>query len=153
MSDYNELLLDAYSGELFGDALFGALAERFDGERRAKLRSLQTIEARTAAALRQLVDDAGVDAGNDDATRAQGRAMVEGGELEWEGFLRALHDALPQFLANFVRLRELAADPHDPALHALVEHEQTISAFAQLELSGASDVSHFVLTRYLESAP
>jgi hypothetical protein len=50
-------------------------------------------------------------------------------------------------------LDELAPDPHDPALVALVAHEQAISAFAQLEIAGHHDISTAVLTRYLETAP
>ena len=69
------------------------------------------------------------------------------------GFVKALHDALPPFLANFVRLREVADDPHDRALSALVAHELAINAFAELELAGHHDVSDVVLTRYLEAAP
>jgi hypothetical protein len=64
-----------------------------------------------------------------------------------------LHDALPPFLANFVRLRELADDPHDRALSALVAHELAINAFAELELAGHPDLAGVVLTRYLEGAP
>jgi len=42
------------------------------------------------------------------------------GDLGWDDFVKGLHDALPAFLANFVRLRALADEPGDPALVALV---------------------------------
>jgi hypothetical protein len=154
MSDYEQLLLDAYKGELFGDAIFTAMAAHDDwrSEHRNTLQTLATIEARTAAALRPLVDAAGIDLGDEDEPRRQGREMGSAGG-SWDGFVKALFDALPQFLANFVRLRELAPDPHAPAIAALVAHEQAISAFAQLEIAGYHDVSTAVLTRYLETAP
>ena len=65
--------------------------------------------------------------------------------------MKGLHDALPPFLANFVRLRTLAPDPSDPALVALVTHEQAINAFAELELAGKSDRSIAVLQWHLET--
>jgi hypothetical protein len=153
MSTYEELLLDAYRGELFGNALFAEMAGRDEWrEHRDSLQNLATIEARTAAALRPLVEAAGIDAGDVEDALRQGRELGAGGG-SWDGFVKALFDALPSFLANFVRLRELAPEPHHPAIAALVAHEETISAFAQLEMSGHADVAPAVLTRYLETAP
>ena len=49
MSEYDDLLLFAYHGEVFGDAFFGAMAAaQPDADRREKLQTLQTVEARTA---------------------------------------------------------------------------------------------------------
>ena len=56
--EYDTLILQAYCGELLGDALFGAPAPRLDGERREKMELLQQIEQRTAAMLEPLVDPA-----------------------------------------------------------------------------------------------
>jgi hypothetical protein len=155
MSDqYDSLLLDAYRGELFGDGFFGAIAEQFDGEQRQKAELLQQIEQRTAAVLRPLVEPSMLAALDESDARASGPALVEAqGHFDWDGFLRALHDALPAFLADFVRVRELAPDPDAPALVALVQHEQTINAFAELELAGHRDVSGALLERYLATAP
>jgi hypothetical protein len=146
------LLREAYKGEVFGDAFFGALAAHYDGERARKLRSLQAIEARTAMCLQPLLDEAGIDV--DDAASARRNGTDIGQKLgnDWDGFVRGLHDALPGFLAQFVRLRELAPDPHHPSLRALVAHELTINAFTELELAGHDDLSGALLQRYLETA-
>ena len=150
--NYDELLLDAYQGELFGNAIFSEMAGRDEWrEHRDALELLATIERRTADALRPLVDATGIEVDEDESRRSGRELGALGGS--WDGFVKALFDALPPFLANFVRLREVAADPHDPALAALVAHEQAISAFAQLELAGFHDVSTALLSRYLESAP
>lgn len=155
MSDqYDTLLLSAYRGELFGDGFFGALTERYEGEQRDKTALLQQIEQRTAAVLRPLVDPALLAALDEDEARASGPALVEAqDDFEWDTFLKSLHDALPTFLADFIRTRELAPEPNDPALVALVAHEQTIAAFADLELAGHRDVSRALLERYLATAP
>jgi hypothetical protein len=151
--EYRTLLADAYRGELLGEALFGAYAVReTDSERAEKLRVLERIEATTARQLRPLAEAAGieVDGADDDNARAGGHAMGAS-DLAWDDFVKGLHDALPAFLAGFVRLRTLAAAPGDAALVALITHEQAINAFAELELAGHADRSRSVLDWYLET--
>jgi hypothetical protein len=153
--EFVSLLTDAYRGELLGEALFDAFAaHEIDPERIDKLRVLQRIEADTAARLRPLAVAAGieVDGAGDETARSQGRE-IGGAGIAWDGFVKGLHDALPPFLAGFVRLRAIADDPGDPALVALVTHEQAINAFAELELAGHPDRSRAVLDWYLEAAP
>jgi hypothetical protein len=153
MNEYETLLVEAYKGELFGEALFGAFADReADTQRSEKFRVLERIEGNTASQLRPLIDAAGVNVSADDeaAARAQGTELADAG-IDWDGFVKGLHDALPPFLSNFVRLRTLAPDPSDPALVALVTHEQAINAFAELELAGNSDRSIAVLQWHLET--
>jgi hypothetical protein len=155
MTDAQDLLLDAYRGEVFGEAFFGALAAReADPGRLAKLRALQTIESRTAAALREYATRVSAELGGGDESRREGEELgAKTAEVDWSDFVRGLHDSLPSFLANFVRLREMSRDPHDDALQALVAHEQTINAFAELELAGHTELSLPILQRYLESTP
>ena len=150
--EYRALLLDAYKDELLGEALFGACAARESGDRQEKLRALQRIEGTTASQLRPLVRAAGIDVSADDEAnvRAQGAELGEAG-FEWDGLVKGLHDALPPYLANFVRLRSIAADANDPALVALVNHEQAINAFVELELAGKSECSLAVLHWHLET--
>jgi hypothetical protein len=150
--EYCTLLLDAYKGELLGEALFGAFAARESGERAEKLRALERIEGNTASKLRPLLHAAGVDVTAEDeaSARAPGTEIAEAG-LEWDAFVKGLHDALPGYLAAFVRLRSIASDASDPALVALVSHEQAINAFAELELAGKPDCSLAVLQWHLDS--
>ena len=55
MSEYDDLLLDAYKGEIFGDAFFGALAvAQPDPDRREKLRLLQTMRGQLLSMLHRL---------------------------------------------------------------------------------------------------
>jgi hypothetical protein len=153
MGDERDALLrDAYQGEVFGEAFFAVLAaSEPDPERVEKLRTLQRIEAHTAATLQSYAGAERVDVGSEDEPRRKGEelAAVAMG-AGWDAFVQGLHDALPSFLAGFVRLREVAPDPRDPALTALVAHELAINAFAELELAGHADLAGAVLYRYLE---
>jgi len=150
--EYRTLLLEAYKGELFGEALFhGFAAHETEGARAEKLCVLERIEGTTASRLRPLIDAAEISVNDDDiaAVQTQAREVGEAG-IDWDPFVKGLHDALPSFLADFVRLRMLAADPSDPALVGLVAHEQAINAFAELELAGRPDCSLAVLQWHLE---
>src|SRR5258706_12014339 len=100
--EYRRLLLDAYNGELLGEALFGAFAARESGERAEKLRVLQRIEGTTASQLRPLLEAAGVGVTAEDeaSARAAGAQIGEAG-IDWDGFMKGLHDALPGYLAAF----------------------------------------------------
>src|SRR5262245_2966797 len=149
MSEYDDLLLDAYRGEVLGAALFGTMADAtIDEAQREQLRALQRVEARTAERLRTLVDAAGLDAGAD-AASADGARMGENAhEQDWSSFLISLRTALPPFLANFERLREIG-DAGDPVLADLVAHERAIDRFAELELEGRSADALEVLDAHL----
>jgi hypothetical protein len=139
VSEYETLLREAYLGEIFGAALFNALAEaQPDAERREKLRTLETVEARTATTLQRLVAKAGMKlSGEEPKAREDGRRLAAAiNASDWDGFVRSLHDALPPFLEKFERLREVGGTPVDPALTALVNHERAIQRFAELELAG-----------------
>jgi hypothetical protein len=151
VTEYDELLLDAYRGEILGAAFFGALAAaQPDAERREKLRTLETIEARTATSLRRLVNDAGLHAGDTGEPRRGGEELAAGIEPEsWDDLMRGLLATLPDFLAKFERLRAAAPRPADPALAALVNHERAIERFAELELAHDGRSSLRVLQEHL----
>jgi hypothetical protein len=149
VSEYDDLLFDAYRGEVLGAALFGAMADAMrDDRRREQLRTMQWVEARTAARLRELVDAAGLEPG-DDAATADGVRMAEGTRgQDWTEFLTGLRDALPPFLANFERLRQVGT-PDDPVLADLVAHERAIDRFAELEIEGRHAEALDVLEAHL----
>jgi hypothetical protein len=150
MSEYDDLLLDAYRGEVLGAALFGALADTAtDDRQRDQLRALQRVEARTATRLRELVDAAGLDAGPDGPV-GDGVQMADAMRgADWSAFLTTLRGALPPFLANFERLRAIGACD-DPVLEDLVAHERAIDRFAELDGRHADALD--VLEAHLASA-
>ena len=152
MSEYVDLLRDAYRGEVFGQSFFGAMADSPHHEAyRPQLRALQEVEAQTAARLRPLVELAGGDRGAHAAAIAEGVELAGGlAATPWPEFLRGLRDSLPAFLERFERLQLLA--PEDPVLADLVAHEQAIDRFAALELDGHADDAIAVLRGHLDDA-
>src|SRR5436853_6459978 len=100
-TEYQKLLREAYNGEVFGDAFFGALAARQpDADRREKLLTLQTVEARTATSLRRLATAAHVRGGEAEARRT-GEELAQGvNPAEWQSFVNGLLEFLPSFLAS-----------------------------------------------------
>jgi hypothetical protein len=142
LSEYQTLLRKAYLGEHFGDGFFGALAEKQpDPERREKLETLQTVEARTATSLRRLASSAHV-LGDEQVSHRSGAELAAGLDpADWDGFVKGLLQFLPDFLADFERLRDIGGAPVDPALTALVNHERAIQQFAELELEGKPEKS------------
>jgi hypothetical protein len=149
MSEYEQLLVDAYRGEVLGAALFSAMAaDRNDGERE-QLLALARVESRTAERLRTLIDADRIDPG-DDATAVDGGVEMAGATRgqDWSAFLSSLRDALPPFLANFERLQVIGA-PDDPVLAELVAHERAIDRFAELQIEGRSDEALAVLDAHL----
>ena len=152
--EYRSLLIDAYKGELFGEALFGAFAAcEADGEPAEKLRALERIEGDTATRLKRLVDAAAIDISDTDvaATREQGRAI--GSQRQRMGRVREGSARCPAPIPRQFRAVAFDSRPTlgDPALVALVAHEQAINAFAELELAGESSCSLAVLQWHLES--
>ena len=152
MSEYEELLLEAYRGELLGKALFGAMADtETDDTQREKVRALEQVEARTAARLRTLVEASGID-DDDQGSQADGVQLAEAVRSQpWLTFLRDLRRALPAYLANFERLQSIGV-PDDPILAELVAHERAIDRFAELEEDGRSADALAVLRAHLDAS-
>jgi hypothetical protein len=154
-TEYQDLLLDAYRGELFGEAYFKALADaETDEGKREKLRALEELELRTGDMLRKAVAAEGLDDSDHPESRevgAQiGRANIG---MPWDEWAQGLAAVLPDFLAKFRRCREVSPDPADEVMVMLVAHEEAIAEFARLELAGEGDKSLEVIQNHLASAP
>jgi len=154
MGEYDDLLVEAYRGELLGEAFFAGLAEHCDdASRRDKLLVLARVESHTASQLRPLVDAAGIDVGDPGVPARDGRELASASAAQaWPVLLEGLRSALPAFLDKFLRLQAIARDPKDRVLADLVAHEQAIDRFAAEELDGHGDRSLAVLHAHLARA-
>jgi hypothetical protein len=134
MSDYAGRLRSIYLDEVRGDAFFGALSdEQPDKDRREKLETLQTVEARTVTSLRRLLGRAGVKVDEAEARR-QGRELARRvNAADWDRLVRELDEVVPHDASKFTELRDAADRPDDPALTALLNHARAIGLFIELE--------------------
>jgi hypothetical protein len=126
------LWVDAYQGEVLGEALFGALCERqADPVRRRQLEVLTLLERSTKELAEPVLDRLALTRGDSAASEAAGRELAEGVVgLPWMEFLGAFAPVTAQFLAKYRRLAELAADDDERQVaETYVAHEIALMEF------------------------
>jgi len=130
------LLVESYHGEIWGEAIFGALAELLaDGGHRAKLRTLTLLEHTMAGFLAPLVPSGAAD---EAGQRASGEDMAKAlADLPWSDFVGSIEPVTEEFLAKYRRLGEIAPRPDwVAAADVLVSHEEALREFARAEMAG-----------------
>lgn len=133
--DVATLWVKAYQGEVFGEALFEAIADLVgDAERARKLRVLGTLERRTKEEVAPAVARAGVSTDPDPDQLALAEALAPGLAADWEQLMASVGPVTDQFLPLYARIGEL--DPGEAAAAVLVAHEEALAAFARAELAG-----------------
>jgi hypothetical protein len=140
--DLSTLWFKAYQGEVSGEVLFGAVADRTDDpDHRKKLEVLRLLEARTRQACVPAMERNGFPTDPDQKTVSDAEALAEvAATLSWADFLGAFESITTQFLALYRRIGEVAvADKAESEL--LVAHEEALREFARRELAGHTDDS------------
>lgn len=135
--DRAALWVEAYQGEVLGEALFGGLAEReADPGRRAQLQALAVLERSTRVLAEPVLARAGLDRGSTAATLEQVRTMLDGvAAMTWEAFLESIEPVAGRFLETYRQLVEAATDDDERAVaDAYVAHELALAAFARRAL-------------------
>jgi len=132
-----KLWVQAYQGEVLGEALFAAIAALLDDEERAhKLRVLAALERRTKEAVALALDRAGLSTDPDPEMLAAAEALAPASAgLGWDQLMASFGPITAQFLALYARIGEL--DPSErAAADLLVAHEEALAGFARAELAG-----------------
>lgn len=132
--DEDELWVEAYQGEVLGEALFATLAEhQADGERRQQLVVLAQLERATKELAEPVLARRGISSGDSAASVAAGQEMADAvKDMEWETFLGSFEPVTSRYLALYRDLAERATDPADrDVAEAYVAHEQALMAFAR----------------------
>jgi hypothetical protein len=130
----NDLLRQAYEGEVLGEAFFGTLADRTDDpDHKAKLEVLRRLEASTKELLRPVVEEHGVTV--DDTTAAKaGEQFAEGATaLSWPDLMASLPEGTAQYADLYERMR---GDVEDSLVDQLLAHEAALAEFSRRELDG-----------------
>jgi hypothetical protein len=131
------LWVESYQGEVLGESLFGALAERqMDPTRRAQLEALTLLERSTKELAEPVFERRGLERGDTEASRAYGLQIADGLEgTSWEEFLASFEPITSSFLAKYVELVALAPDDAERSIaEAYVAHEHALATFARRAL-------------------
>jgi hypothetical protein len=130
----HELWVEAYQGEVLGEALFVGLAAReADESRRRQLEVLAALERATKELGEPVLGRHGIDRGDTDATVASARGMVDAvAAMSWHDFLGSIEPVTATFLAKYRELVDLSDDEDDRAVaEAYVAHERALATFAR----------------------
>ena len=135
--DVQGLWVEAYQGEVLGEALFGYLAEReTDPERRRVLEAMTTLERATKDLAAPVFARHGWELGDVEATR-QGvlASAAQVAEMPWDDFLRSIPPVADTYLVKYRQLVADVDDAEDRAVaEAYVEHELALVACARRAL-------------------
>jgi hypothetical protein len=136
MSD--DLLRQAFEGEVLGEAFFATLAARTDDpDRKAKLEVLRRLEASTKELLRPVVEDHGIVV-DEDSAATSGEQFAEGAAaLSWPDLMTSLPEGTKQYADLYERMR--GGDVDDELVDQLLAHEAALAEFCRRELDGDGD--------------
>ncbi len=133
----SELWVESYQGEVLGEALFGALAEReSDSSRRHELEVLTLLERATKELAEPVFEMRKLDHGNTAATLATAAELAEAvAGMTWEDFLASIEPGTEQFRARYRELVRLASDHTEREIaETYLAHEEALLAFARRSL-------------------
>ena len=135
--DYAAYVEARYQGEVFGEAVFEAMAKaREDAGEARKLRVLAQLERETKEALLPAVEETGRSTVPDTEQIEKGRRIGEQmGQAPWRDFVAGMRPELVKLVAEFGASESLADGERRELLRHVTAHEQALLDFADLELS------------------
>jgi hypothetical protein len=140
-SDYAGYVSERYQGEVYGEAVFRALADHARDETlKAKLRVLEQLERETKDLLRAEVAALGLDTRESAERWAEGEALAARlRDLPWAVFMKGFLAEVRKLVAAFEESERLAPPGKEPLLRHVTAHERALGEFAELELGGATN--------------
>jgi hypothetical protein len=126
-----ELWVETYQGEVYGEAIFGLMADReTDPVRRRQLEVMALLERRTRELAEDVMDRRGLDRGDVGAAAQETAEAVAA--KSWEELLDWIERVTAHYLVSYRELVESAADQAERAVaEAYVAHEEALAAFGR----------------------
>jgi hypothetical protein len=150
-------LQDAWQGEVFGMAMYRAIAEQQqDPIRRWQWVALHQLEVETGTAMRQLLLRHGLPVTEFGESKRAGLAEAERiVVLPWQDMMKAFAEDLPATIDDYRALeRACTFEGRDAAtMRFLVDHEVASLEFAQFEMRGESHGSINPVLTLLKEPP
>lgn len=141
-TDFRTYMVERYQGEVFGEALFRALAERADGEARRKWHALEQLERETKEAIVPTLTALGLAVAEDPVRTAEGEQLGEAlSKVAWGDLMSSFRGELEKFVAEFEAAEALAPTEHAEIARQLTRHEAALRDFVIAEIEGRGDAS------------
>ncbi|MCH2171962.1 hypothetical protein MK489_14345 [Myxococcota bacterium] len=137
-SDYHTYLEERFQGEVYGEALFGAMAEGCDDPVRVrKLRLLEQLERETKEFLLPLVMEAGHSGEASQERIAEGIHLGRQlAKVPWGELLQGFQSELERFVLEFEQAEGLAPPGKRNLLRRVTDHERALLDFSTREIEG-----------------
>lgn len=154
---WRPLVEQAYQGEVYGEAMYRAIAaSQSDPDRAWKWEVLAQLETETKAHVRALVERLGGDTSEHAASRERAAAeVIEYLTLDWDALMHRFSAELADDIEHYRALERGAvwSDDDTAVLARLTRHEEAARAFCDAELSGAADTSIDAVLTALDATP
>ncbi len=135
-----EELVDAYRGEVAGEAFFAALAEQTpDPAHAEKWRTLARLENAVAARIRGAFVALGIKVPATDSDWERGlRSVREYAELSWKEALEKMRPELDRYVNEFEAAESRMPAELLPLARFVTAHERALLRFVDMELANQS---------------
>ncbi|WP_328814232.1 hypothetical protein [Rhodococcus sp. NBC_00297] len=137
LAQRNRLIGEAYSGEVFGAAMFSKMAELTQDPARADaLTLLHRLEVQTQQSVRPLLDLYGVQSDEDEARSAGLRTGEDLDRQPWHQVWQDMIAIATKSLDDFRWLRTMVRADDVPIVQILIDHEIVLIDYASKEALG-----------------
>lgn len=154
MSDYEyeQELIRRYQAEVLGEAYFSQVMSYFDEpDKKYKWAVMLQLETETKARVRSLMMNLGMDVAESEESRRTGISMAE--EMRgknWLDAISAFRDLALALLEDEKGIAAKAPPEYRTYAESMISHGQCFFDFAELELSGKSQISLSPIVELLE---
>jgi dimethylamine/trimethylamine dehydrogenase len=133
---YLETLRGYYEEEVSGEAWFRAIADQFEGDRRAKLLLLAEVERHTVDIIRPLIDAYGIRTRSVEVLFEEGRGQACDAVPDWDGLMGEMRAKFPGYIFEFEALEAMAPAKDKAILKRFTGHEHATIEFLEREAAG-----------------
>ena len=154
-SQYLSHIEEAYQGEVYGEAMYNAIADKMDDPDHAhKWRVLAQMEKETKAHIRELVKRLGGDVIESETERQKGIQEADKyASMPWIELMKTFSEELDVDIEAYSKLEKDCPPEDAAALRRLTEHEVLTKEFCDMEVAGNSDESILGIIAFCETPP
>ena len=136
-------MVELYQGEILGEVLFDQMLSYFDQpEQQYKIAVMLQLETETKARLRPAMIQLGLDLAEQPQFRNMGQEMADALKgKSWQQTIIMIRDVVKPAVERYREIAASAPAQYQALANGMVNHEQSIVDFAELELAGEGERS------------